>query len=131
MEEQKRTTYDGQPIPDKIPPADVLKFVTQNVFQLRAVLFETDIWQQNGWPNPSECCRRRDPRQYEQSRAAHMNGLGKRVKKLGDLNWRLGGETEHPFQVPLPPDMDKENVGQCQQISGPHHTQRYSQGEGP
>jgi hypothetical protein len=34
MKEQKRTTDDGQPIPNKIPAADVVKLVTQNVFQL-------------------------------------------------------------------------------------------------
>jgi hypothetical protein len=131
MEEQKRTTYDGQPVPDKIPAADVVKLVTQNVFQLRAVLLETDIWQQNGWPNPAECCRGRDPRQYEQSCATHMKGLGKRLKKLRDLNRRIGGETEYPFQMPLLPDMGKENVGQCQQISGTDQTQRDAQREGP
>jgi hypothetical protein len=131
MKEKKRSAYDSKAVPDKIPAANVVKFMAQNVFEFGAVLLETDIWQQNDWAHPAECCRGRDPRQYEQSRAAHMKGLGKRLKKLCDLNWRLGGETEHPFQVPLLSDMGKENVRQCQQISGPDYAEPHVQREGP
>jgi hypothetical protein len=66
VKEKKRAPQDGKTIPDKVPTANVVQFMAQNVFKLGAILSKTSIWQQDGWPNPTERCRRSHPRQHQQ-----------------------------------------------------------------
>jgi hypothetical protein len=67
MKEQKCSPRDSKTVPDKVSAANVVQFMAQNIFELRAILFKTSIGQQDGWPNPTEGRRRRDPRQHQQS----------------------------------------------------------------
>ena len=43
MKEEKGPANDRESVPDKIRAADVVQFVKQNVFQLRAILLQADI----------------------------------------------------------------------------------------
>ncbi|HEY1581388.1 MAG TPA: hypothetical protein VGF82_30330 [Terracidiphilus sp.] len=67
MKEEERTGYESKPVPDKIQAANVMEFMTQNVFKLGAILLKADVRQEDHWPNPPEGRRRRDPRKHEQS----------------------------------------------------------------
>jgi hypothetical protein len=66
MKEEERTGDDSKPVPDKIQTANVVEFMTQNVFKLGAILLKAKVRQEDRWPNPPERRRRRDPRKHEQ-----------------------------------------------------------------
>src|ERR1700761_1601555 len=67
MKEEERTGYDSKPVPDKIQTANVVEFMTQNVFELGAILLKANVRQKDRCPNPPERRRRRDPRKHQQS----------------------------------------------------------------
>jgi hypothetical protein len=67
MKEEERTGHDSESVPDKIQTANVVEFMTQNVFKLGAILLEANVRQKDRWPNPPERRRRRYSRKHEQS----------------------------------------------------------------
>ena len=54
MEEDKRSAEHGQRVPHKILTVDVVQFVAQNIFELGAVMAETEIGQEDGWAESSQ-----------------------------------------------------------------------------
>jgi hypothetical protein len=57
MKEKERFAGNGDPVPDKVQTTNVVQLVSQNIFEAETVLLEASIGEQDGWPNPSECCR--------------------------------------------------------------------------
>jgi hypothetical protein len=43
MKEEERTGYDSKPVPGKIQTANVVEFMTQNVFKLGAILLKANV----------------------------------------------------------------------------------------
>jgi hypothetical protein len=131
MEEDKRTAEHSEDVPHEIVSADVVQFVAQNIFELGAVLLETDIGQQDGWANPPKGGGGCYPRQDEQSCPFNVETPGKRAKRFRDFGRWVGGETEDPLELSLLPDMSDEHIAQDQQIRDCDDTKRNAQGEGP
>ena len=66
MKEEERAGYDSKPVPGKIQTANVVEFMTQNVFKLGAILLKANVRQKDRWPNPPERRRRRNPRKHDE-----------------------------------------------------------------
>jgi len=67
MKEKERPAGNGQPVPDKVQTANVMQLVAQNIFEAGRVLLKAIIGEENGWTNPSECCRRGNASQHQES----------------------------------------------------------------
>src|ERR1700722_15136506 len=114
MEEDKRTAEYSEDVPHEIVAADVVQFVAQNIFELGAVLLETDIGQQDGWANPPKGGGGCYPRQDEQSCPFNVETPGKRAKCFRDFGRWVGGETKDPLELSLLPDVSEEHIAQDQ-----------------
>ncbi len=131
MKENKGTACDSKPVPDKIPATNVMQFMTQNVFKFGAILFQANIGQHNGRPDPAKRCRRSGPGQYQQFRAAHVKVVRQGPKGFRDLSGWLTGETQNPFELPMLLDLRSQHVDQDQHVSNPHQAHRDTQRECP
>jgi hypothetical protein len=60
VKEEERAACDSKPVPNKIPAANMVKFVSQNVFQLGTTLPEAKFRQQDDRANGAEGSGRRN-----------------------------------------------------------------------
>jgi hypothetical protein len=131
MKKEKTAAYDSKPVPHKIPATHVVEFMTQNIFELRAILLKAKLRQKDDWANPAKRRRRRDAGQNKQPSTAHTEAPRDRLECRLNLSRWPGGKAQNPLQLSLLLVMSEENVNQYQQVCDPDPAKGEADGKGP